>query len=153
MNKTLVFDMDGTIANLYAVDGWLDDLRAENPRPYVEAQPIYDMEMLNMLLDIFRAQGWRIVITTWLAMDSTSAYKKLVREAKLDWLDRYGFFYDEIHLIQYGTTKANATRKIGGFQVLVDDNDTIRKGWTLGDTINAKENIIEQLIALLEREV
>ena len=33
-NKTLVFDMDGTIANLYAVENWLEDLRSENPRPY-----------------------------------------------------------------------------------------------------------------------
>ena len=31
MNKMICFDMDGTIADLYSVDGWLDYLRAENP--------------------------------------------------------------------------------------------------------------------------
>ena len=153
MKKTLVFDLDGTLVNLYGVRNWLEDLRAENPRPYEVAKPLYDMEMFNMLLDVFRAQGWRIVITTWLAMGSTKEYDRLVREAKLAWLEQYGVVYDEIHLVKYGTTKANCTRKLGGFQVLVDDNDKIRKGWNLGATINANENIIEQLIELLESEV
>ena len=38
--KVLVFDMDGTIANLYGVNGWLEDLRNYNPRPYIVAEPM-----------------------------------------------------------------------------------------------------------------
>ena len=53
MNKTLVFDMDGTIADFYGVEGWLDDLHAENTRPYSQAEPLWDMvelaEVLNQL--------------------------------------------------------------------------------------------------------
>lgn len=153
MNKTLVFDMDGTIANLYGVENWLDDLRAENPRPYVDAEPMYNMLVLNGILEMFKEMGWRIVVTTWLSKGSTPSYDALVREAKIEWLARYDFPYDEIHLVKYGTTKANCTRRIGGFQVLVDDNEQVRKGWTLGDTINANENIIEALLELLETEV
>jgi hypothetical protein len=52
-------------------------------------------------------------------------------------------------LVKYGTTKANCTRKLGGFQILVDDNEKIRQGWNLGSTINANENIIEYLRELL----
>lgn len=153
VNKTLVFDMDGTIANLYGVENWLDDLRAENPRPYTEAKPFYNMLVLNEILKAFKEMGWRIVVTTWLAKDSTKAYDALVREAKIEWLERYDFPYDEIHLVKYGTTKANCTRRIGGFQVLVDDNEQVRKGWNLGTTIDANENIIEALLELLEKEV
>ena len=153
MNKTLVFDMDGTIANLYGVENWLDDLRAENPRPYVDAEPMYNMLVMNVMLEMFKEMGWRIVVTTWLSKGSTPAYDALVREAKIEWLTRYDFPYDEIHLVKYGTTKANCTRRIGGFQVLIDDNEQVRKGWTLGDTINANENIIEALLELLETEV
>ncbi len=149
-NKVLVFDMDGTIADLYGVDNWLEDLRAENPRPYEKAKPIYPADILNTLLEIFKANGWRIVVTTWLAKGSTKEYDNLVREAKVAWLDKYDFPYDEIHLIKYGTTKANCTRHLGGFQVLIDDNKAVRSGWHLGDTINANEDIIEKLINLLE---
>ena len=144
-NKTLVFDMDGTIANLYGVKGWLEDLRNESVRPYVEAVPLYNMEELADLLNTFKARGWRIAVTTWLAKGATKKYDNAVRKAKIDWLAKYAFPYDEIHLVKYGTTKANCTRKIGGFQVLVDDNEAIRRGWTLGATIDANENIIEKL--------
>lgn len=150
MNKTLVFDMDGTICDLYGVDNWLEDLRAENSAPYTNAKPIYDTDILNALIESFKANGWRIVVTTWLSKGSSKEYDNLVREAKLAWLEKYGFPYDEIHLVKYGTTKANCTRRHGGFQVLVDDNAEVRKGWHLGDTIDANENIIEQLIDLLE---
>lgn len=147
--KTLVFDMDGTIADLYGVEGWLADLRGENARPYEVASPMYDMSNLKEILLQFKRQGWRIVVTTWLSKDSTKAYDKKVREAKLAWLAKYNFPYDEIHLVKYGTTKANCTRKHGGYQVLVDDNEKVRNGWRLGDTIDANKNIIESLKNLL----
>jgi hypothetical protein len=85
-------------------------------------------------------------------MDSTKEYDKMVRQAKREWLERYEFPFDEIHLVAYGTTKANCTRKNGGFQILVDDNEKVRKGWNLGDTINANENILEKLVELLLTE-
>ena len=86
MNRTLVFDMDGTIANLYGVDGWLEDLRNENARPYRVAEPMYDMEVLAMLLNVLKARGWRIVVTTWLAKESTKTYDQMVRVEKIEWL-------------------------------------------------------------------
>ena len=150
MNKTLVFDMDGTIADFYGVNGWLNDLQNENTRPYDMAKPLYNMEVLNALIDFLRMQGWRIVVTPWLAKGATKAFDDAVRASKLQWLQKYNFKYDEIHLVRYGTTKANATRHHGGFQVLIDDNEQIRKGWHLGDTIDANGNILNELLKLIE---
>ena len=152
MNKILVFDMDGTIANLYGVENWLEDLKNENERPYKEAEPLYNMDVLRDIIELLKNAGWEIIITSWLAKNSTKTYDEKVRLAKKEWLTKYSFPYDEIHLVKYGTTKANCTRKKGGFQILVDDNESVRKGWTLGDTINATENIIEPLINLLSME-
>lgn len=149
-NKTIVFDLDGTIVNFYGVDGWLNDIRNENTRPYEIAEPLYDMEVLNAILITLKSQGWRIAVTTWLAMNSSVEFENRIRNAKLDWLARYDFPYDEIHLIRYGTTKANATRSKGGYQILVDDNAKIRQGWSLGSTIDANENILGALVALLD---
>ena len=151
LNKTLVFDMDGTIANLYGVNNWLEMLRAEDPTPYIIAKPMYNVNILNFILNQLKADGWKIVVTTWLAKGSTKYYDTLVREAKLDWLEEHNFPFDEVHMVKYGTTKANCTRKLGGFQILVDDNEKVRKGWTLGATINANENILEILEKLLDK--
>lgn len=152
MTKTLVFDMDGTIANLYGVENWLEMLRAEDPTPYIVAQPMYDMDTLKVVLEMLKLQGWTIAVTSWLSMGSTREYDKLVRQAKREWLERYDFPFDEIHLVAYGTTKANCTRKNGGYQILVDDNEKVRNGWNLGGTINANENILEKLVELLLTE-
>ena len=152
MRKTLVFDMDGTIANLYKVENWLEDLRAYNPRPYIMAEPMYDMDLLRLVLETLKEHGWNIVVTSWLSKESTRAYDKEVRKAKLEWLEKYNFPCDEVHIVKYGTTKANCTRKLGGYQILVDDNETVRKGWNLGSTINANNDIISDLMMLLANE-
>ena len=150
MNKTIVFDMDGTIANFYGVDNWLNDIRSENTRPYDIAKPLYDMDVLNAILLALKSQGWRIAITTWLARGSSVNFENAIRHSKLEWLAKYDFPYDEIHLVRYGTTKANATRHLGGYQILVDDNTKIRQGWHLGSTIDANKNILDALITLLD---
>lgn len=148
MKKMLVFDMDGTIADLYGVDGWLADLRAEKTRPYEMAQPLYNMEDLCETLNKLRSLGWVICVTTWLAKNATKEYNKAVTKAKKEWLAKYGFPYDEIHCVKYGTTKADCTRKKGGFQILIDDNKKVRDGWTLGTTVNAEFDITKFLKAL-----
>lgn len=144
-NKVLVFDMDGTIADFYGVKGWLDYLINEDTTPYEIAKPLYDMNVLNEMLLALKMLGWKIVVTTWLARNGSKEYNDRTRKAKLEWLAKYNFPYDEIHLVQYGTTKANCTRKMGGYQILIDDNEKVRKGWTLGATIDANENILEKL--------
>ena len=149
MSKVLVFDMDGTIADLYGVKDWLPALRSENPMPYVLAKPMYDMDTLNNLLNELKLEGWKIVVTTWLAKNSSKEYDNKVRKAKLEWLKKHKFPYDEVHMVKYGRTKADCTRKMGKYQILVDDNAKVRKGWTLGGTIDATEDIIEKLMQLM----
>ena len=153
MNKTLVFDMDGTIANFYGVVGWLDYLKESNPTPYIVAEPLYDMEELRIVLEMLKIFGWRVVVTSWLAKDSSKEFDKEVRQAKLEWLDTFNFPYDEIHLVKYGTTKANCTRKLGGYQIIVDDNESVRNGWSLGETIDANEDILPHLYKLIFKEL
>ena len=149
MTKMLVFDMDGTIADLYGVENWLTDLRAEKTRPYEIAKPLYNMVELVELLKELQKLGWLIAVTTWLAKGATKEYNKEVTKAKKEWLEKYNFPYDEIHCVKYGTTKAKCTRNKADFQILFDDCEKIRKGWTLGYTVNAELDIITFLKALL----
>lgn len=150
MEKMLVFDMDGTLADLYGVEGWLEMLHNEDTAPYEQAKPLYDMDKLNSVLNTLKEKGYRIAVTTWTAKGGSKEYNKRVGKAKREWLKKYSFPYDEIHLVKYGTTKADCTRKKGGKQILIDDNKKVRAGWKLGDTINAKQDIIPKLTALAE---
>lgn len=150
MKKMIVFDMDGTIADLYNVENWLADLVAENTRPYEIAEPMYNMTELNNVLNMLKADGWTIAVTTWTAKDGTKEYNKAVGYAKIAWLEKYNFPYDEIHIVKYGTTKANCTRAKADYQILIDDNEKVRAGWTLGKTIDANNNIIAELEKLIK---
>lgn len=136
MLKMVCFDMDGTIADLYGVEGWLADLRAENARPYEVAEPMWDMVKLAKAL---KALGVEIRIITWLSKDSSEAYKGEVRKAKLEWLKAQGFPFDKFHGVRYGATKADSVRKYlhaDETAILIDDNKKIREGWTLGEAID-----------------
>ena len=148
MKKMLVFDMDGTIANLYGVKNWLNDLRNEKVDPYVNAEPLYNMDEMSSVLNKAKLNGWRIAVTTWLAKDASRDYDKAVAKAKKEWLIKHNFPVDEIHCLKYGRTKANATRKKADFQVLIDDNKKVRDGWTLGTTVNAEYSIMNFLKSL-----
>lgn len=147
--KYLCFDMDGTIADLYAVNGWLEQLRAYNPNPYRVAEPMWDMVELTNVIQAIQEIGVKIVIITWASKDSTREYDMAVRQAKLDWLEEMGFPYDFFHCVKYGTTKANTIRRymeIEETAILIDDNEKVRNGWSLGETVNPTDTDIIDFI-------
>lgn len=148
MLKMLVFDMDGTIADLYGVDNWLTDLQNENSAPYEKAAPLVDMEKLTETLNELKNIGWKIAVTSWLAKGGSIKYNREVRQVKKNWLDKNSFPYDELHFVKYGTTKANCTRGKADFQILVDDNEKILDRWSLGAVIKADKNLVEILKTL-----
>lgn len=148
MNKVLIFDMDGTIADLYGVENWLPMLRAEDATPYSIAEPLYNMEELVNLLNIFKANDWIIAITTWGAKNSSTNYDKEVAKVKKEWLEKYNFPFDLFFFQKYGTPKNDATNFLSGRQILIDDNEEVRKSWK-GETINATKNIIKRLEKIL----
>lgn len=153
MKKMLCFDMDGTLADFYNVANWLDYLITEKPTPYIEAVPLYDMRELREVLEKFISVGWEVRIISWLAKNSSEYYKNIVRKAKRDWLKKYNFPASNIHLVAYGTTKADCVRRaLGkeGYAILVDDDAKVRSTWHLGKTINPQEtNLISELGELL----
>ena len=150
--KMICFDMDGTIADLYAVKGWNEMLRAYDPTPYAVADPMWDMEALRMVLDRLMANGIEIRIITWLSMDSTEEYKDAVRNAKREWLEDMGFPYNHFHGVAYGATKADSIRKYlpeGETAWLIDDNAKVRNGWHMGEAIDPTACDIVALLAEL----
>lgn len=155
MKKGMIcFDMDGTIADLYGVKNWLESLRAENPTPYIIAKPLWDMNALRNVLNKLIAQGWKVRVISWLAKDASKEYNEAVRAAKIWWLKHYNFPYNKVHLIAYGTTKADTVRRVAekGSAILIDDNEKVRKGWHLGETIDPQtEDLIQKLNELSEK--
>lgn len=149
--KTIYFDMDGTIANLYAVNGWLEKLRAFDATPYAEAVPMVNMALLARMLNKAKANGYRVGIVSWLSKEPTPQYDNAVTKAKLQWLRKHlkSVQFDEIHIIPHGYPKFLVVADANG--ILFDDEEANRKAWmNNSDTALAfnETNIIEILKAL-----
>ena len=146
MCKAIYLDMDGTISDLYSVQDWEPKLRSYDPSPYTEAKPMYNMRILNTILEEIAAKGITIGVISWLAMGSTKEYDKQVRKAKKDWLAKYLPAATEIHIIKYGYSKKKAAKIKDS--ILIDDNTGVRAAWR-GETIDASEDILHSLLKIL----
>ena len=146
MYKAIYFDMDGTIADLYGVNGWLDSLIAEQTKPYRVAKPLVDMRKLGHLLNELQAQGWKIGVITWLAKSSTNKYGERVAKAKEQWLTKHlgSVHFDEIKIAKYGTPKQFLADH--PFGILFDDEQPNRNAW-VGESYDV-HNILQVLTAI-----
>lgn len=124
------FDMDGTIANLYGVDGWLDMLIANDPTPYAVAKPMLNMSLLARYLNKAIAQGHEVGVISWLSKNSNADYDEKVKAAKLNWLNTHlkSVAFTTIHIVAYGTNKLNTC----GEGILFDDELNNRVTWGEG---------------------
>lgn len=138
----IYFDMDGTIANFYGVDGWLDYLINNDTTPYRIAKPLINMNSLARILNRLQRNGIEIGIISWLAKNSNIEYDKKVTETKIKWLETHlkSVKFNEIIIVPYGTPKESfATEK----DILFDDEEPNRKNWK--GVAYDETNIIEVL--------
>ena len=143
MEKAIYFDMDGTIANLYGVENWLDMLRKYSPTPYEQAKVMVNMSQLARVLNKLQKQGYHIGIVSWLSKCPTKEYNMAVAKAKYTWLYKHlpSVEFDEIKIVAHGTPKSTAVLYGGG--ILFDDEQGNRKEWK-GQAYDEK-NILEIL--------
>lgn len=138
--KNIYFDMDGTIANLYGCDNWLNDILAENVRPYVEAKPMVNMNSLARVLNRLVRSGYTVSVISWTARGGSDEYNERVAQVKRNWLKKHlaSVQFENVFVVPYGTPKQNF-----GFGILFDDEKPNRDNWN-GIAYDEK-NIIEIL--------
>lgn len=131
-NKILNFDMDGTIADLYGVPNWLEQLRNFSIAPYELARPLVPMEALSRHLNRLQANGYCLRIISWTSKESTPEYDAAIVQAKCSWLKRHlpSVIWDEILIVPYGTPKHTLGVIPGG--ILFDDSVPVRRAWGEG---------------------
>ena len=146
MTKEIWFDMDGTIANLYAVDGWLEYLKNEDVFPYVHADTLVNFSQLARQLNQLQEKGWKIGIISWTSKNGSESYNLAVEMAKRAWLARHlpSVEWDEIKVVRYGTNK----RITCGGGILFDDEIGNRETW--GEGAYTPDKIIEILKTLYQ---
>ena len=107
LNITINFDMDGTIADLYGVENWLDYLIAGDVFPYENAEPLLRLSALAHRLNNLQKNGYNLAIISWLSKSGTDEYNAEVEAVKRKWLAKHlpSVKWDAIHIVPYGTPK------------------------------------------------
>ena len=142
MRKIINLDMDGTWADLYSVEGWLDDLINSRTRPYEETKPLVNLSHLARVLNRLQAAGYEINVISWTSKNSTEEYHRAVIAAKMAWLKKHlrSVRWDNLMIVEYGTPKNTLSE---GY--LFDDEARNREMWGEG------ANDVQELIAALRQ--
>lgn len=147
--RTIWFDMDGTLDDLYAVEDWLPKLRAYDPTPYADAQVMWNMSQLARLMNRVQMMGYKLGIISWCAKNSTPEYDDAVAEAKLAWLNQHlaSVHFDTIHIVSYGTPKSVIMQTED--DILFDDEERNRQAW-LGEAFEPEQmfTVLKNLIGV-----
>ena len=148
--RTIWWDMDGTIANLYAVNDWLPKLRSEDPSPYAEAEVMWNMSQLARLMNRVQKLGYKLGIISWTSKDGDLDYDCAVRDAKWEWLFKHlpSVNWNYVRITSYGVSKTQWMKATD--DILFDDNPAIRDKW-IGDSY-PPEQILSILKELLQQE-
>lgn len=141
--KEINFDMDGTLANLYGVENWLESLMNKDTTPYAIAKPLLNLSALARVLNRLQREGYKLNIISWLAKVDDVEYNKAIAVVKVAWLVKHmpSVKWDKITIVPYGTPKS-----VCGNGYLFDDEEPNRNEW--GDGAYDVDNIIEILKGL-----
>lgn len=130
INITINFDMDGTLADFYGVENWLDFLEEENVTPYAVAAPTIRFNTLARKLNALQKEGYKLAIISWLSKTGSDEYNKEVAAVKKEWLKKHlpSVNWDRITIVPYGTPKETWCDTVN--DILFDDEKKNRDNWT-----------------------
>ena len=127
--RTIWWDMDGTLDDLYTVENWLQKLRAEDPTPYAEAKVMWNMSQLARLMNRVQQMGYKLGIISWTSKGGSESYNEAVKQAKVEWLKKHlaSVNWDSICVVSYGTPKSLVMETED--DILFDDEEQNRDAW------------------------
>ena len=121
--KTVYLDMDGTIADLYGINNWLERLRNEDHTIFEECEPfISESDLMNY----FPTEEYEIRICSMTPKNATKEYCEDVKKQKNAWLDKFFPNIKKRYYLPYGNNKNYKNSKDC---ILVDDNKNIRENY------------------------
>lgn len=121
--KNVYLDMDGTIADLYGQENWLEMLIEEKEGAFINCEPLTTEKVL---LSLFPKENYNIKILSMTPKNASKKYCEKVIEEKNLWLDKYFPNITERYYLPYGNNKNLKNSKNA---ILVDDNEIIRNNF------------------------
>lgn len=152
MLPTIALDMDGTLADLYRVSGWLEALQSHDAAPYYDADTLHDMDYLNALIELYTDAGGHVCVVSWCSKGNDSqAYYTATQAAKVLWLREFLPAVQDVRIVEYGTPKALVVKDVRN-TVLFDDEKQNRDAFRrAGGQARLPKSLCRFLVAQIKR--
>ena len=121
--KTVYLDMDGTIADLYGTNEWLEKLINEDTEIFKECKPLTTQETL---FEKYPTDKYDIKILSMTPKNASDEYCLNVIQQKNEWLDKY---FPQLQKRIYKKYGYNKNLKNSKNAILIDDNEKIRNNF------------------------
>lgn len=128
--KAIYFDLDGTLADLYAVEDWLEMLRAYDETPYMKAETMVNMSLLARYIHRLQNSGIKVGVISALSKEPEPNFDKRVIAAKEKWLAKHlpSVTFDSLDFVPYTAVKNDVVAN-SECAVLFDDECRHREAW------------------------
>lgn len=127
MKTTIWLDMDGTVADLYNRNNWLQELQTEQEIFY-KLKPLFDMyDFIQIQREMREKVEFNIV--TWTPMEATYKYHENCKSQKLEWVRTHMAYITQFFALPYGTPKQVVINDRAGIHILIDDNPEVIETW------------------------
>lgn len=123
MKQIVYLDMDGTIADLYGMVDWLENLTNEVKGTFLNCKPFITEEELK---SYFPSEYYELRICSMTPLNASQEYCQVVIEEKNAWLDKFFPSITYRIYLKYGTDKNLENSEN---HILIDDNDKIRENY------------------------
>lgn len=145
---TVWFDLDGTIADFYGVNGWLDYLKKEDTTPYTIAKPLINFSIFARYIHKMQNSNIKVGIISWGSKNGSADFLDKIKIAKIEWLAMHlpSVKFDTINIVAYGTPKSNFKTTVN--DILFDDEEQNRIDF--GNAYDVK-NIFQDLKKILDK--
>ncbi len=147
----LYFDMDGTIADLYDHENWLEKIRdGESIFNELKKMPKTDkiIKYLNKIKQY--SDDVKVNIITWLPMDATIPQMIQYTDEKIQWTEKNFVPVSAFIALPYGSPKHKAIiKEEKAYHLLFDDNAEVRNEWQGKNKIAFDENNIVEVLRLI----
>jgi hypothetical protein len=150
-DKLIIFDMDGTIADLYNTDNWSERLDNGDATVYADAKPMVNMPEFHSLLNALRIAGYKVIILSWLSKNDNPDFHKRIITEKKNWIKKYNIPVDDIIITKYGVNKHDTIiNKFSSTDITIFDDDiTVRASFSENNAVDPQKTNINQFLRVM----
>lgn len=132
--KTIYFDLDGTLFNLYGKNDWLKRLEAEDETVFNDEHKtdffFNGSKEFNSVINKLMESNVCFEVITWLPMNASKEYENKCEIVKRKWVEKNLPFVRKVHCLSYGIPKQTATnRHSKDEKILIDDSAQVCQTW------------------------